>query len=251
MSDSGDTQDELLPTLFGGARKFPRDLSAFTPARLAIDGAGNRPGVRAWIDFREDHAAARDAVHSEVPKGWPAEHGLCDLASSAPDRHTYLSQPKLGERLDDASVDRWKEALESDVDLQLVVGDGLSSAAAEAQVPDLIKAIRREADSRGWTVGVPAFVRLARVAVMDHVADLARPKVCAILIGERPGLLSAVSLSIYAAFHPSLATTHADRNCLSNIHAKGTPPKKAADMFAKLAQAMFDQRTSGVRLLLD
>jgi len=241
----------LLPELFGAARRLPEDLAAYTPARLALPRAGNRVGTQPWLRFREDHAAARDAVYSALPEGWPEAHGLRPLASRAPHKQSYLLRPDLGARLNEESEQKLRALAERGrrPDLQLVVGDGLSALAVEKQAPPLLKALREAAETLGWTLGAPLFVRFARVAVMDHVAEVIRPRACAILIGERPGLLSAESLSIYAAWEPSQKTTHAERNCISNIHAAGTPPAAAAAHLFRLIQAMREQRVSGVRLL--
>ena len=69
MSDSGDTQDDLLPTLFGGARKFPRDLSAFTPARLQAVSVRDRPDLfrlDLQLEKRGDLLDSRDLVGHDM-----------------------------------------------------------------------------------------------------------------------------------------------------------------------------------------
>ncbi|MBM3978517.1 MAG: hypothetical protein FJ299_16210, partial [Planctomycetes bacterium] len=47
---------------------------------------------------------------------------------------------------------------------------------------------------------------------------------------------------------PRIGNTDGDRNMMSNIHARGTPPELAGERLALLARAMIDQKKSGVEL---
>jgi ethanolamine ammonia-lyase small subunit len=73
-----------------------------------------------------------------------------------------------------------------------------------------------------------------------------------LLIGERPGLATAESLSAYMAYRPNKTHTDANRNLISNIHARGLSPQGAADRILSLAAQMMAQQLSGfsVRALL-
>src|SRR5438874_1871151 len=75
--------------------------------------------------------------------------------------------------------------------------------------------------SRGWKAGQPFVVGYCRVGVMNEIGELLRPKVVVLLIGERPGLATAESLSGYMAFQPRTGHSDANRNLISNIHARG------------------------------
>ena len=55
-------------------------------------------------------------------------------------------------------------------------------------------------------------------------------------------------MSAYLVYDPKLGNTDGDRNMMSNIHARGTPPEVAGDRLAVLARAMVDQKRSGVTL---
>src|SRR5438046_481461 len=77
------------------------------------------------------------------------------------------------------------------------------------------------ANARGWTVGQSFVIRHCRVGILNEIGELLRPRVAILLIGERPGLATAVSLSAYLAYCPLAAHTDADRNLISNIHDRG------------------------------
>ena len=68
------------------------------------------------------------------------------------------------------------------------------------------------AKARGWSFGRPFLVRYCRVGVMNDVGDILSPAVVVLLIGERPGLATAESLSAYMAFRPRSGHTDANRN---------------------------------------
>jgi ethanolamine ammonia-lyase small subunit len=67
-----------------------------------------------------------------------------------------------------------------------------------------------------------------------------------LLIGERPGLATAQSLSAYMAFRPRAGHDDSRRNLISNIHSRGMSPEQAALRVAELAAAMMRLETSGV-----
>jgi ethanolamine ammonia-lyase small subunit len=130
--------------------------------------------------------------------------------------------------------------------LQVVIGDGLSATAVTAQVPGLLEALTAEAQRAEWKPGRPFAVRHCRVGVLNDVGDLLDPEVVVLLIGERPGLAAADSLSAYLAHRPRPGQTDADRNLISNIHARGVGVADAARRTAALAAKMMAQQASGV-----
>ena len=98
----------------------------------------------------------------------------------------------------------------------------------------------------GWSFGPPFFIRRCRVGVLNDVGDRLGATVVVLLIGERPGLATAASLSAYLAYRPRAGQTDADRNLISNIHAWGTLPALAADRILRLAAQMMQARSGGV-----
>lgn len=227
------------------------ELLARTPARVLAGRAG--PGYRTgtWLKLREDHAAARDAVHAELDVtrdlGEVAERfGLFEVRTRAASKAEYLVRPDLGRRLDDAARARVAAECPAGADLQVVIGDGLSATAVAAQVPGLLPLIADEAAARGWTFGRPYVVRYCRVGVLNDVGDLLAPTVAVLLVGERPGLQAADSLSAYLAYRPRAGHTDADRNLISNVHARGVSVPEAARRVAALAAALMRARAGGV-----
>jgi ethanolamine ammonia-lyase small subunit len=137
------------------------------------------------------------------------------------------------------------------VDLQVVIGDGLSAAAVTAQVPRLLPLLEAQARNCGWSFGRPFVVRYCRVGVLNEIGALLDPAVVVLLIGERPGLATAESLSAYMAYRPRPGHSDAQRNLISNIHARGITPEAAARRIMNLAAKMRQCETSGVAVKED
>ena len=64
------------------------------------------------------------------------------------------------------------------------------------------------------------FIKHCRVGVLNDIGEVLKPEVIILLIGERPGLGRAASLSAYMAYRPTAGDTDADRDVVSNIFAQ-------------------------------
>jgi ethanolamine ammonia-lyase small subunit len=117
-----------------------------------------------------------------------------------------------------------------------------------AQVPELLPLLERGARGRAWRFGHPFFIRNCRVGILNDLGEILQPNVVVLLIGERPGLATAESLSAYMAFRPAAGQTDVNRNLISNIHVRGTPPAEAAERVLRLAARMMRDQMSGVAL---
>jgi ethanolamine ammonia-lyase small subunit len=227
-------------------------IRARTPARLLVGRAGPAYRTATQLELRQDHAAALDAVHAELDLDrdfgpeFVARWQLFEVATQAGSKAEYLLRPDLGRRLSDAARADAVRHCPAGADLQVVVGDGLSAAAVRAQVPALLPLLEQEARRHGWQFGRPFVVRHCRVGVLNDVGELLNPAVVVLLIGERPGLATAESLSAYLAYRPRPGHTDAQRNLISNIHARGVPPAAAAVRIAALAEKLRRLQTSGV-----
>jgi ethanolamine ammonia-lyase small subunit len=225
-----------------------------TAARLLVGRAGTSYRTSTQLQLREDHASAVDAVRAELDlmrdlgPGFVERFRLFEVATAAADKSQFLQRPELGRKLSDASRAMIAQECQIAVDLQVAVGDGLSAAAVTAQVPALLPLLEAGARERGWTFGRPFVIRHCRVGVLNDLGAALDPAVVVLLIGERPGLASAESLSAYMAFRPRAGHTDAERNLISNIHARGIDPRAAADRILALADQMTRAQSSGVAI---
>jgi ethanolamine ammonia-lyase small subunit len=225
---------------------------ARTPARVLVSRAGPAYRTSTWLQLRADHAAARDAVYAEVDlvRDFGAEcverFGLFEARTRAATKAEYLRRPDLGRKLRSDSCGVIRTDCPANSDLQIVIGDGLSATSVAVQAPELLDRLHAAAGERGWTFGRPFLVRYCRVGVMNDVGDLLSPAVVVLLIGERPGLATAESLSAYLAYRPRTGHTDADRNLVSNIHARGVGPEEAVRRLMALAERFRALGRSGV-----
>ena len=230
------------------------DLPELTPARVLVGRAGTAYRTGTALRLRADHAAARDALHEPLDLDGPAlaplveQVGLFEVGSKATDLAEHLARPDLGRRLGPGAAEVLRAAVEHGADLQVVIGDGLSARAVHAQVPALLPLLLDGARDRGWSVGRPFAVRHCRVGVLNDVGEALDPAVVVLLVGERPGLATADSLSAYMAFRSRADATDADRNLVSNIHAAGVSSADAARRILALAAEMRLQGRSGYQV---
>lgn len=227
----------------------PADAAlAHTTALLGIGHVGTRYATDVVLQFQAELAVAHEAVGTVLPEDWAASKGYLPVTSRVTSHREFLLRPDLGRRLAADSVARLREHARKDVDVQPILADGLSAVACMGAGPELLEAYVAECEARGWRVGTPIGARFARVWLEDEIGQEVNARVAAILLGERPGLGTGDGLSAYLVYGPKVGNTDSDRNMMSNIHARGTPPREAAKRLAVLTGAMLAQRTSGVRL---
>jgi ethanolamine ammonia-lyase small subunit len=227
-----------------------RKIRARTPARIFVDRAAAYT-TQMGLELRGARANAVDAVWTEFdmqkdfPPDFVAQWELFQVSSQVESKSQFLLRPDLGRSLGDAAKSLIVESCYKAPDLQIVIGDGLSGAAVSAQVPALFPLVQQEARARGWSVGRSFAVRYCRVGIMNEIGDLLSPRVLVLLIGERPGLATAESLSAYMAYCPRSGHSDADRNLISNIHARGVRVEEAATRILNLTSQMMALKLSG------
>lgn len=232
----------------------PQDAEALarmkkkTTARIGVGRAGPRLNTRTLLTLRADHAKARDAVFLDVPEALIERLGLFTVQTKCVEKNQYLTRPDLGRQLSEEGARTVRERCEKNVDVQVLLADGLSSTAVEANAETILGLLLDALRDRGLTVGTPFFVRFGRVAVEDQVAELVGAKVVCVLIGERPGLGSAESMSAYIAYNARVGMPEARRTVVSNIHKDGISAAEAGAYIAELIEKIYRAKASGVEL---
>ena len=228
-----------------------RKMKLKTPARLGSGRTGPRYKTLTMLRFRADHAAAQDAVFSQVPEDFAEKNGLIPVQTRCQDKDMYLTRPDLGRCFDDENQKMIRSAVTGTPRVQIVVGDGLSSAAIQANAMDCLAAIRDGLKARGIEVGKSIFVRYCRVGAGDAVGDVTGCELVCVLVGERPGLVTDKSMSAYITYKPHTGVSESSRTVVSNIHAQGTPAVEAGAHVAELIEMILKKKVSGVGLHLE
>ena len=237
-------------------------MKTVTNARIGLGRCGTRQRTDTWICFQADHAAAQDAVFIDVSDDFLAANNLETVTTKAATKADFLREPNWGTKLSDEGRKKIHEICRKDaqihetrhhtaitkVQVQIVVSDGLSSRAIEANIPEILPPLVQGLESAGIVVGTPFFVKNGRVRVMDDIGMELGCDVVLNLIGERPGLGTASSMSAYLIYRPTKDTVEADRTLISNIYAGGTPPVEAGAQLVDLIKDILKYQCTGVKL---
>lgn len=226
-----------------------RNLCAATSARLGVGRAGPRPRTASLLLFQADHGVTQDAIYGEVAEEVRDRFDLFTVATRVADRAEYLLRPDLGRLLSDDAKSTIAERCTKGPDVQIVVGDGLSAAAIDNNLPDIYPVIEQGLRSAGLSLGTPFFVENCRVGIMNDINAIIGAKVILLLIGERPGLGIADAMSAYMGYDPQPGKSDADRDliCMITTHG-GTNPLEAGAYVVEFVQRMLRYSASGVKL---
>ena len=230
------------------AEKY-RNMKEKTPARLGSGRAGPRYKTLTMLRFRADHAAAQDAVFSQVPEDFAARNGMAEVRTRCQSKDEYLTRPDHGRCFDEENQKKIKAAIPGTPKVQIVVGDGLSSAAITANAMDCLQSIREGLKLKGIDAGTPIFVRYCRVGAGDAIGDVTGCELVCMLVGERPGLVTDKSMSAYITYMPRTGVSESARTVVSNIQAQGTPAVEAGAHIAGLIETILKRKVSGVGLV--
>ena len=226
-----------------------RKMKEKTPARLGSGRAGARYKTLTMLRFRADHAAAQDAVFSQVPEDFAKANGMVEVQTQCASKDEYLTRPDKGRCFDEENQKKLRSAISGTPKVQIVVGDGLSSAAITANAMDCMAAVQEGLRLRGIDPGTPVFVRYCRVGAGDAIGDVTGCELVCMLVGERPGLVTDKSMSAYITYRPRTGVSESSRTVVSNIHAQGTPAVEAGAHIAGLIETILRKQVSGVGLL--
>ena len=228
-----------------------KKLKLRTPARLGSGRAGARYKTLTMLRFRADHAAAQDAVFSQISEDFGEKNGMVSVQTRCGSKDEYLTRPDLGRIFDAENQQKIRAAISGKPTVQIVVGDGLSSAAIAANALDCMAAIRDGLKARNIDTGKAIFVRYCRVGAGDAVGDVTGCDLVCVLVGERPGLVTDKSMSAYITLQPHTGVSESARTVVSNIHEQGTPAVEAGAHIAELIQMILQKKVSGVGLHLE
>lgn len=222
--------------------------SKVTPARIGVGKAGLRPLTKTWLKFRYDHATAVDAVNSVVSADFIERMQWPTLKTQALDQETYIRRPDLGRKLAEESHTYLLEHGQQQATVQILVSNGLSATAIEENAEDVYLSLCQSLTLLNITCAPTYYIERGRVGLMDCIGELLQPDVIVYLIGERPGLLSAESMSVYMCYRPNSSTIESDRLVVSNIHRNGLPPVEAGAYISNIVEKMLRYQASGIAL---
>ena len=228
-----------------------RKMKERTPARLGSGKAGPRYKTLTMLRFRADHAAAQDAVFSQVPEDFAQKNGMVEVQTRCQSKDEYLTRPDHGRCFDEENQKKIRAAIPGTPRVQIVVGDGLSSAAITANAMDCMEALREGLKLKGIDPGTPIFVRYCRVGAGDAIGDITGCELVCMLVGERPGLVTDKSMSAYITYKPHTGVSESARTVVSNVHAQGTPAVEAGAHIAGLIETILRKQVSGVGLHME
>ncbi|MCI6019497.1 MAG: ethanolamine ammonia-lyase subunit EutC [Clostridiales bacterium] len=249
MTDITSRECKSVPLL-----KNPKDPEALkrmmrlTTARIGVGSAGARLKTQTLLTLRADHALARDAVIMDVDQKVLENLNLFTVQTCCKDKNEYLTRPDLGRKLSIEGAAAVRERCVKRPDVQLIVADGLSSTAINANIMNVLPMLNDGLTAAGLKIGTPFFVRFGRVAVEDQIAELVGAKVVCIFVGERPGLGSAESMSAYLVYNARVGMPEARRTVVSNIHKDGITAVEAGAYLTDLIQKILSAKASGVEL---
>jgi ethanolamine ammonia-lyase small subunit len=225
-------------------------LISSTTARIGVGRAGPRYRTRSWLLFQADQAITQDTLWRDVDENLLKELGLFSVQTNiSGGKQEYLLRPDLGRQLNEEARRLITEKCQKNVQVQLCVGDGLSAEAIETNIRQIFPVIQQGCQAAGLSMGTPFFIKYCRVGVMNDIGDLIKPEVLMLLIGERPGLGRAESMSIYMGYQPKAGHTDAERDVICNIFSRGgTNPLEAGAYAVQFAKKMIQNKASGVKL---
>ncbi len=225
-------------------------LKKTTPARIGLDRAGPRYKTKSLLRFKADHAAAVDAAFTDVSQNFLTTMKLEGMQTLCRDREEFLKRPDLGRTLDNAQLGKIRSIVGPTPQVLVYFADGLSSTALEVNAANTYQSLVAGLQRHGIKVAPPFFVKYCRVPAQDCISDATGAEVICTLIGERPGLFTAESMSAYFSYRATTNMPEARRTVISNIHKGGTPAVEAGAYIADIIKLMLEKKAGGTDLPL-
>src|SRR5688572_8814071 len=157
--------------------KNPKDANGLqalmdsTTARIGVGRAGPRYSTASLLLFQGDHAVTQDALYRDVDQKLLDQFNLFTVQTRVTGgKQEYLLRPDLGRLLNDDAKRIINEKCQKNVNIQLCIGDGLSTAAIEANLRQIFPVIKQGVQNAGLTFGTPFFIKYARSE--EHTSEL-------------------------------------------------------------------------------
>lgn len=83
---------------------------------------------------------------------------------------------------------------------------------------------------------------------MDSISELLKAELTCVLIGERPGLAAADSMSAYITYKARVGIPESKRTVISNIHENGIQPVEAGAYAVDIICQALEEQATGVDL---
>jgi len=211
-------------------------------ARLGVWRTGARYRTDTLLRFRADHAAAMDAVFSDVSEKYLQENNLPSISTVCQSKNEFLTRPDLGCIFSDESIEMIKKMCPQKPKVLVYASDGLSSTAIEANFMDTYLSLKQGLLLEGLDCPPPFFVKYGRVRAMDVISRAVDADVVIVLIGERPGLVTSESMSAYISYRSFPGIKEIYRLVISNIHCSGTKAVEAGAHIAHIAKCWLEQK---------
>lgn len=228
-----------------------RAMKSSTPARIGVWRTGTRYKTETMLRFLADHAAARDAVHKEMPDNLVDGLKLPVIQTQCTSKDEYLTRPDLGRKLSPEGRALLEQMAGGERCQALIFfADGLSATAVDTNGRDTYLCAAEGLKRCGISLGTPFLVKYGRVPIEDEVSEITGAEVVVLLVGERPGLATAESMSAYICYKAYVGMNESRRTVISNIHKNGTPAVEAGAYIADIVKAMLEKKVSGIDLKL-
>ena len=210
--------------------------------------------LHAILQMKLAHAHAKDAVYSQLATTKLMEHmrvlfdDVILVESKINNRSQYLKRPDLGRILNDAAIEQLQMVVSNIAGISIVIADGLSANAINNHALPVLKYLVPLLKKTGCNILPLCIATQARVALGDHIGSLLKANLTLMLIGERPGLTSPESMSVYITYKPELGLSDERRNCISNIRPEGLRYEQAVEKIFYLIQQSLLLKLSGTKL---
>lgn len=225
-----------------------RQMQEATSARIGVGRAGPRLKTQTLLQLRADHAAARDSVAKDVSLDLLEKLNLFTVQTQCKDMDEYLTRPDLGRVFDESAVAAIKAKCKPSPRVQIYAAGGLSSTALEANLANILPTLSDCLAAKGIQIGTPFYVKYGRVATQDVISEILDAEVVCVLIGERPGLATAESLSAYISYRAAVNMSESRRTVISNIHKGGIAAVEAGAYIADVIELILKAKASGIDL---